>query len=199
MTQQDIQRKVSGILSADEVVAAFQAQYNLFEKFLSMARSPEEPEVIKAMLRETIGISTDLTGAELGSLILIDSDGLVVDSILSRGEISPGLSSRLIKSVLREGLAGWVIHHRKIGLVNDTEQDDRWLILSDQPYVARSALALARRLVPRLQALHQLASRERAYRARQQLRPEEVLGLGARVGGRVVHWIACPWAEVSPV
>jgi sigma-B regulation protein RsbU (phosphoserine phosphatase) len=142
MTQENIKHNVSDILSSDEVVAAFQAQSVLFEKFISMARSPDEPEVIKAMLRETIGIAIKLTGAELGSLILINSDGLVVDSILSRGEISPDLSSMLIKSVLEEGLAGWVIHHRKIGLVHDTEKDDRWLIFPDQPYMARSALAL---------------------------------------------------------
>ena len=142
MTQEEIKRKVNSILSTDEVVAAFQAQSVLFEKFISMARSPDEPEVIKAMLRETIDISVELTGAELGSLILLDSDGLVTDSILSRGEISPELSSMLIKSVLEEGLAGWVIRHRRIGLVNDTEKDDRWLVLPHQPYIARSALAL---------------------------------------------------------
>jgi sigma-B regulation protein RsbU (phosphoserine phosphatase) len=142
MTQEDIKRKVTSILSADEVVAAFQAQSVLFEKFISMARSPDEPEVIKAMLRETIDTSIELTGAELGSLILLDSDGLVTDSILSRGEISPELGSMLIKSVLEEGLAGWVMRHRKIGLINETEKDDRWLILPDQPYIARSALAL---------------------------------------------------------
>jgi sigma-B regulation protein RsbU (phosphoserine phosphatase) len=142
MTQEDIKPNISNILSADEVVAAFQAQSVLFEKFISMARSPDEPEVIKAMLRETIGIAIKLTGAELGSLILIDSDGLVVDSILSRGEVSPENSSMLIKSVLKEGLAGWVMRHRQIGLVHDAEKDDRWLIFPDQPYMARSALAL---------------------------------------------------------
>jgi len=142
MTQEDIKRKVSDILNADEVEAVFQAQSMLFEKFSSMARSPDEPEVIKAMLRETICISIELTGAQLGSLILLDSDGLVADSILSRGEISPELSSMLIESVLGDGLAGWVIRHRRIGLVNDTEKDDRWIVLPHQPYIARSALAL---------------------------------------------------------
>ena len=63
MTQEDIKHKVTSILSADEVVAAFQAQSVLFEKFISMARSPDEPEVIKAMLRETIDTSVELTGA----------------------------------------------------------------------------------------------------------------------------------------
>ena len=142
MTEERVRRKVSSILSADEVVAAFKAQTVLFEKFISMARSPDEPEVIKTMLRETIEISTELTGAELGSLILLDSDGLVTDSILSRGEIFPELSSMLIKSVLEDGLAGWVMRHRKMGLIKETEKDDRWLIFPDQPYIARSAIAL---------------------------------------------------------
>ena len=142
MSQNASERNAGGILNAGELVAAFQAQSALFEKFISMARSPDEPEVVEAMLQETIGISTGLTGAELGSLILLNSDGAVVDSILSRGEISPELSSVLVKSVLEKGLAGWVMRNRNIGLVDDTQKDDRWLIFPDQPYIARSALAL---------------------------------------------------------
>ena len=66
----------------------------------------------------------------------------MTDSILSRGEISPELKSVLIESAFKKGLAGWVRHHRKIGLVHDTKNDDRWLTFPDQPYRARSALAL---------------------------------------------------------
>jgi len=142
MTEERVRRKISNVLGADEMLAAFQAQSMLFEKFISMTRFPDEPEVIKTMLRKTVEISTDLTGAELASLILLDNDGFVTDSILSRVKISPELSSILIKSVLKGGLAGWVIRHRKMGLVNETEKDDRWLVLPDQPYNARSALAL---------------------------------------------------------
>jgi sigma-B regulation protein RsbU (phosphoserine phosphatase) len=48
----------------------------------------------------------------------------------------------LIESAFKKGLAGWVRYHRKIGLVHDTKNDDRWLTFPDQPYNARSALAL---------------------------------------------------------
>jgi sigma-B regulation protein RsbU (phosphoserine phosphatase) len=134
--------KFSEILSADALGAAFQAQSELFERFISMARSPDEPEVIKVMLRKTIEMSIGLTGADHGSLILLDSDGGVTDSILARGDISPELRSVLVESAFNKGLAGWVRRHRKIGLVDDTRKDDRWLTLPDQPYRARSALAL---------------------------------------------------------
>ena len=142
MSEEPVGRKSNGLLSTDAIRAAFQAQSALLEEFISMARSPDEPEVIKTMLRKTIEITIELTGAELGSLILLDSKGAVVDSILARGKISPELSSELVESVLKEGLAGWVMQHRKVGLVNDTKMDNRWLIFPNQPYTARSALAL---------------------------------------------------------
>jgi sigma-B regulation protein RsbU (phosphoserine phosphatase) len=134
--------KFSSTLSADALGAAFQAQSELFERFISMARSPDEPEVIKVMLRKTVEISTGLTGADHGSLILLDSDGGVTDSILARGDISAELRSVLIESAFKKGLAGWVRRHRKTGVVHDTRKDDRWLTLPDQPYRARSAIAL---------------------------------------------------------
>ena len=133
--------KLSSILSADALGAAFKAQSELFERFISMARSPDEPAVINVMLRKTIDISIALTGADHGSLILLDSDGGVSESIFSQGDISPELRSVLIESAFKKGLAGWVRRHRKIGRVDDTLTDDRWLTLPDQPYRARSALA----------------------------------------------------------
>jgi len=136
------EEKLSSILSADALGAAFKAQSELFERFISMARSPDEPAVVNLMLRKTVDISIALTGADHGSLILLDSDGAVTDSIMSRGEISPRLRTELIGSAFKKGLAGWVRRHRKIALVDDTQTDDRWLTFPDEPYRARSALAL---------------------------------------------------------
>ena len=121
---------------------ALQSQFALFEKFISMTRSHDEPGVVRAILRDTVKTSIELTGAELGSLILLDAEGGIVDSILCRGEISPEFEEKLIKSVLKKGLAGWVLRHGKIGLIKDTATDDRWVDLPDQPYTARSVLAL---------------------------------------------------------
>ncbi len=121
---------------------ALRSQFALFEKFISMTRSHDEPGVVRAILRDTIETSIELTHAELGSLILLDAEGGIVDSILCRGAISPEFEEELIKSVLKKGLAGWVLRHGKIGLINDTETDDRWVVLPDQPYTARSVLAL---------------------------------------------------------
>jgi len=122
--------------------AAFQAQRKLFENFVEMARSPSEVGMLKATLQKTMEISTELTGAEKGSLFLLDGNGVVTDSILTRGDATPEQRSQLIGTVLDKGLAGWVSNHRQLGLITDTKSDDRWLTLPDQPYSVRSALAV---------------------------------------------------------
>ncbi|MGA9539395.1 MAG: GAF domain-containing SpoIIE family protein phosphatase [Desulfobacterales bacterium] len=123
--------------------AAFQAHCELFGKFISMARRQYKPQVLKAMLQKTIDVAIELTDAEHGSIILLDKDGIVVDSILARGETSPDRKAALIGTVIRKGLAGWVARHREIGLVHDTRVDDRWFDFPDQPpFSVGSALAL---------------------------------------------------------
>lgn len=121
---------------------AFKAQCEIFQDFITMVRSPEESEFVKSTLKKIVEISRDQTQAEMASLFLLDSDGIVVDSVLARGEVTPEVGSALIGSVFKKGLAGWVVRHRKTGLVEDTDQDKRWLVLPNQPYSIRSALAL---------------------------------------------------------
>ena len=122
--------------------AAFQVQSKLLENFLELARCSSEEEMLKAELQKTLEITTALTGAEKSSIFLLDSNGVVTDSILARGDVSSKQRSQLIGTVLNKGLAGWVCRHRKIGLITDTEQDDRWVTFPDQPYRVRSSLAI---------------------------------------------------------
>ena len=122
--------------------AAFGAQSKLLEHLVAMARSSGEEEMLKATLQETLDLSSKLTGAEKGSLFLLDSNGVVTESILTQREAVQEVRARLIGTVLTKGLAGWVQRHRQVGLVTDTETDDRWLTLPNQPYIARSALAV---------------------------------------------------------
>jgi sigma-B regulation protein RsbU (phosphoserine phosphatase) len=122
--------------------AAFDTQRKLLENLVAMASSVEEEEVLKVILQDTLDVSTKLIDAEKGSLFLLNSNGIVVESILTQIEAAQEVRTRLIGSVLDKGLAGWVLRHRQVGLITDTEIDDRWLTLPNQPYVVRSALAV---------------------------------------------------------
>jgi sigma-B regulation protein RsbU (phosphoserine phosphatase) len=122
--------------------AALQVQSKLLENFVSLARSAGKEEKLISILQQTLEVFVDLTGAEKGSLFLLDRNGAVVESILTRADATPKQRSQLIGRVLDKGLAGWVRRNRRAGLVEDTQSDDRWLDLPDQPYSVRSALAV---------------------------------------------------------
>jgi PAS domain S-box-containing protein len=98
--------------------------------------------MLRAMLQQTLKISTRLTSAEESSLFLLNADGMVTESILARGAVIREQKQTIIGKVLDKGLAGWVIRHRKVGLIADTLYDERWLTLPSQPYTVRSALAV---------------------------------------------------------
>ena len=111
--------------------AALKAKSELFENFAAMAHSccrrpsTAEWKTIKSTLKKTLAFSAELTGAENGSLVLLDSNGVVTDSILIPGDTARDQSSQLIGKTLDKDLAGWVKAHHQIGLVNDIYDDDR--------------------------------------------------------------------------
>ena len=122
--------------------AALKVQSRLLEKFVTLARSAAKEKVLTTILQKTLEISTELTAAQKGSLFLLDSNGAVSDSILTRTDATPEQSARIIGTVFNKGLAGWVRQHRKMGLILDAKNDDRWINLPNQPYIVGSALAV---------------------------------------------------------
>ena len=143
--QAELERLRQEVVWLRQEKAAFLAQRELLEGLVAMARSPtHDGGVLKAALQKTLDLATDLTQSERGSLFLLDGMGRVTDGILDRqrGQVSDRDRQSLIGKVLEKGLAGWVSQHRTLGLVKDTQTDDRWLDLPDGPYQARSALTV---------------------------------------------------------
>ena len=137
--QHELKQKINQLRSEK---AALQVQSRLLENFVTFARSSTHDRVMTRLLQKTLEISAELTAADKGSLFLLDADGAVVDGILTRVDPTPEQRSRIIGQVFEEGLAGWVRRHRKVGLIDDTEEDDRWVDLPNQPYTVGSALAV---------------------------------------------------------
>ena len=122
--------------------SALQIQSQLLDNFVNLARSAAQEHLLTKILQKTLKVSAELTGAEKGSLFLLDARGAVTDSILTRTDATPEQSDQIIGNVFTKGLAGWVKTHHQVGLISDTETDDRWVDLPEQPYKVGSALAV---------------------------------------------------------
>jgi phosphoserine phosphatase RsbU/P len=114
----------------------------LLKSAVTLARTTTSQFLVKSTLQTILQVANQVSGAEVGSLFLIDKSGVFVESILARGPVIQEVKQNLIGQVLREGLAGWVYRNHQVGLIEDTRHDDRWVRLLDQPYETRSALAV---------------------------------------------------------
>ncbi|NJN73188.1 MAG: GAF domain-containing protein [Limnothrix sp. RL_2_0] len=104
------------------------------------------------MLRQTLEGFAKISQAEESSLFWLDDQGYVTESILARGIAIREQKDSVVGQVLENGLAGWVYRKKMIAVVTDTAQDERWLELPFQPYVAKSILC-----VPVIRGSHLLA------------------------------------------
>jgi sigma-B regulation protein RsbU (phosphoserine phosphatase) len=119
---------------------AREIQTRLLANFIGLVRSSTKQGMLQATLQNTVDLTAEISGAEKGSLFLLDAAGVVTDCIIMRESASHQERLQLIGRILNQGLAGWVVKHRTVGLVQDTRTDNRWLELPDQPYKARSAV-----------------------------------------------------------
>lgn len=120
----------------------FDVQQELLKTLVKTVQTATGSLMFKAVLQQILKISNRLTDAEESSLFLLDADGSVIESILARGAVIRDLKQNLIGLVLDKGLAGWVIRYRKVGLIVDTLNDQRWLRLPNEPYTVRSAICI---------------------------------------------------------
>ena len=128
--------------------AALKVKSKLFENFAAMAhsccRAPTTAEwaELKDTLQKTLQFSIELTRADRGNLVLLDSNGIVSDTIAKSVGNDRKQHPQMIDRGLDKGLSAWVREHQQIGLINDTTNDDRWEACSHQTQSVRSALAV---------------------------------------------------------
>lgn len=138
----DIDKLQQELVRLKSEKSALQVQSRLLENFVNFARSSANEHVLSRLLQKTLEVSAEITAADKGSLFLVDKEGAVTHSILTRVDPTPEQRSKIIGQVFDEGLAGWVRRNRKVGLIVDTRDDDRWVSLPNQPYTVGSALSV---------------------------------------------------------
>lgn len=130
------------ITIARETTNALAYQKQLFENLVQIARVVTQTPNLSETLQSTLEIAILLSGAETGSLFLLDEQHNVTDSILARHDTPAGKKQAVVAETLKNGLAGWVLQNKRSVLIENTVADDRWLKLPDQPYIALSVLAV---------------------------------------------------------
>ncbi len=93
-------------------------------------------------LNKTLALLNDTVGAEQGTVMLLNPDDNLLHYRAGYGYLSEAKSSEKGFSLkIGEGLAGWVVEHRDAILIDDLDQDERWVHLESDLQRHRSAVA----------------------------------------------------------
>ena len=131
---------------SEKASKALRYQKQLFENLVEIARAVSQTPHLPETMERALSIAVKLTDAEVGSLFLLDQEEEVERCLLARQKLGAESSAVYVETitaaVFEDGLAGWALRNRATALLHDTVVDERWLQLPDQPYTARSALAV---------------------------------------------------------
>lgn len=85
---------------------------------------------VATMATKAMPLMVNYLGADNGSLLLLSQDR-VVHKVLATKETFTQVSDHKVRTVIADGLAGWVLQHRQGGLASNTGLDARWAAMGD--------------------------------------------------------------------
>jgi class 3 adenylate cyclase len=123
-TSQTSTNRNHSVALADRTTPTTDASIALLHQF---ARDLIAPPELHDILRRALLTAVQLTGAQHATLLLLDEMGEQIRYrvALDNGNLAP--LELVAKPMMSKGLAGWVVRARQSALVQDTEQDGRWL------------------------------------------------------------------------
>jgi D-sedoheptulose 7-phosphate isomerase len=79
------------------------------------------------LLMRLLSLTVNYLGATSGSIVVLDEKGQVVDGACAYAGKIDAKPAELFEETVRNGLAGWVVENRKPAIIENTEEDPRWL------------------------------------------------------------------------
>jgi NtrC-family two-component system sensor histidine kinase KinB len=99
---------------------------------------------LRTLLERVLFLSMQNVGAINGSIIVLDENGSPVEATIVAGQTVLEHTTNRLRDTLDRGLAGWVVRERRLALVENTSQDERWMprqYEDDEQQLPKSAIS----------------------------------------------------------
>src|SRR5215470_13043518 len=75
---------------------------------------------LDAVLLQTLNLTREVVEAARGSFFLLDAQRRTIQRFIASRDMDPYKKKTVGHRVLDEGLAGWVVRHKEVAIVDDT-------------------------------------------------------------------------------
>lgn len=97
---------------------------------------------LTTVMQRVIDLTASAVGANHASLFLLDGMQVDWEHIFTARDLSGQESIKVVSTVLEEGLAGWVVRHKKATLMANAATDERWHQFPNDTHEVGSALCI---------------------------------------------------------
>jgi PAS domain S-box-containing protein len=138
--REELQARVRSLLRLKAAHHALETERNRLALLYSISQEINGRLALDEVLGKIVRLTRQALQANMCSFLLFGED-LGARQIISRAGHPPRGVERIRPAILEEGLAGWVRRHRQGTIVDDTSQDQRWLVLPEDSEPVGSAIA----------------------------------------------------------
>lgn len=115
----------------------------------SISRELTEQLDLRELLQRILQLTLQAVGAPAGSILVLDEQGEASEGAIATGGKVHDHSTEQLRDTYEHGLAGWVVENRQAALLEDTQQDPRWLHKPEEEKEGESRSAICVPLIAR--------------------------------------------------
>jgi PAS domain S-box-containing protein len=139
--REELLARVRSLLRLRAAYDALQTERNRLALLYNISREINSRLALDEVLGKIVTRTREALGASMCSIILCGEAQGATQQIISREGLGPGTVGRVTPTIFQDGLGGWVLRHGESTIVDDTDQDRRWLVLPGDTEPVGSAIA----------------------------------------------------------
>ena len=120
---------------------ALQTERNRLALLYNISQELNSQLALDEVLSKIVALTREALRADMCSIITFDASREETHQFISRAGQPAIVAGRVSPAILEEGLGGWILRHREGTIVDNTSQDQRWLVLPSDTKPVGSAIA----------------------------------------------------------
>ncbi len=123
--------RVRTLIRLKHARANLEKERNRLKRLYDISRAISTQLDLSPMMADIITHTQAAIGATKGNIMLLDEEGEVSHKFLIRTGAKVEVSDSVTRSVMNQGLGGWLVKHKRGDIIEDISQDKRWIMLPD--------------------------------------------------------------------
>jgi adenylate cyclase len=127
--REELLARVHSLLRLKSAYDALQTERNHLALLYSIGQEINSRLASDEVLGKIVTLTRKALGANMCSIIICDEAQVATQQIISRVGQPPAVVGTVTPAIFEEGLGGWILRNQESTIVEDTSQDQRWLVL----------------------------------------------------------------------